>query len=561
MNTDDKIRAILQAEADEVEPSAAGFDAIRTGIAARQRRRWWFRGTALAGALATVTAFAFAVAAHDTRRHTIHQVSPGPTTSEQPSPTATVPPPAVDPATPTGTIWPLTTQGEVDAWLADQSRYPSLRTPEGAALALARHYFGVPDVTVAKKSDLTYEMHRPGQAAAVATLDVAGLGPDAGAPYVVRTATNANLVIGKPAPGAALDSPVALHGTYHEVDPSIWVTIRGDTDANDPVNLATDRATNGPPNDWDVTLTFTTALRTGSVMAINTSNKDGGLAEATAVPVTFGATDLPATYVTVRDGGVAIVSTADDKVVRRLTPAQPGGGAFDAQLTADGKSVVFGQGTMTCGSSIQEVPIGGGLVRTLVPAAAGYVFGMPSKDGDVLAYRRVGCNAPNAQQVVVVTPSGTTVEPVDALDWGITVRGRFVLYVDEHRDGTTTLHELDAQGEFADAPTAPPAGCSWNAVTFAEPDNAWPPQVVAAAACGNDTRLYRLAGDLRQRTLLGHVPGGLAVASIDADRTGRAFLLDAIDPALDPATREGAYVWAGGTVSRVSHLSQRPSWS
>ena len=41
MNADDKIRAILRLEADAVEPSAAGWDAIQAGIARRGARTWW----------------------------------------------------------------------------------------------------------------------------------------------------------------------------------------------------------------------------------------------------------------------------------------------------------------------------------------------------------------------------------------------------------------------------------------------------------------------------------------------------------------------------------------
>ena len=91
MNTDDKIRAILQMEADAVEPSAAGYDAIRDGIAARRRRTWWTRGSAFAGAIAA-TAAALVVLSADPAPKSLQQpISPSGSSSATPSPTRTRP--------------------------------------------------------------------------------------------------------------------------------------------------------------------------------------------------------------------------------------------------------------------------------------------------------------------------------------------------------------------------------------------------------------------------------------------------------------------------------------
>src|SRR4051794_19427397 len=88
---DDKLRAILRMEADEVEPSAAGWDAITTGIAARRVRTRWLRGGTLAGAVLTAAALVvFTTSGHD--RDTLHPVNPTPSAapsesaSETPAP-------------------------------------------------------------------------------------------------------------------------------------------------------------------------------------------------------------------------------------------------------------------------------------------------------------------------------------------------------------------------------------------------------------------------------------------------------------------------------------------
>jgi hypothetical protein len=556
MSTDDKIRAILRMEADAVDPSAAGFDAIRSGIATRRRRAWWVRGGALAGAALTVAAVAVVASGGNGAPHGIDQARPSVSTSPSATPTAT--PPAAGPATPVGAIWPLTTRGEVDGWLADRSAYPSLATTGGSALAFARNYLGIADATVAQvpgeHDSQTWEVRRPGSSRVVSSLDVRGFGDASSAPYLVTVATSEWLRMTAPGLDATVTSPLHAHGTYTDVDPGISVVVRADAARAAPAGLGTSPAVTGPPDVWDATVSFTTRAHTGSVLVVNRDNRDGGLTAAYAVPVTFGPATTPATFVAARDGRVAVLSVATGKVVRWLTAATPGGGAYDPRLTPDGKTVVYAQGAGTCSSAIRSVPVAGGVPATLVAAGSAALAG-PSRDGDVDAYVRTTCRPRPKDEVVMVNPGGPVVEPVrGGVAGGVTVvGGRFVVYVT--RDGGTTfLHSADANGEFADVPTAPPAGCAWQAATGAEsPDG---PRVLAAARCSGDTRLYRYDIDLQHRTPAGRI-GAVDVTSLDRTPTADDLLVGVVDG----AGEDEAFVWRAGALTRVPGVAQRPSWA
>jgi hypothetical protein len=562
MNTDDKLRAILRSEAETFEPSAAGWDAIRTGVAERRRRTWWLRGSAFAvTATAVVAALLFVDLDHS--RDTLHPATPGPsvaTSAPAPSASPTGRAVAADP-TPVGAIWPLTTRDEVRRWEADRATYPSLATENGSALAFARTYVGVKDATVVPRGSGQFDVTRPlnGAPHVVTTLTVAGFGGDGGAPFLVTLATSAEVAIGTPAAGAAVASPLAAHGTYRTVDPSFTVTLRADGPGSAPVDLASGHAVTGPPDGWDVTLPFTTAAGTGSLLVTNPSLADGGLAGAAAVPVTFASGPAaPATFAATVGGRVAVLSSATGAVVRYLTAAGSAG-AGGAALSADGQTAVFATGG-GCGNSIRSVPFAGGAERTLVAARPGYVVESPSQSGEVFAYRQRACagGAPAGNGGEVVVSNSSTTPRVIAVD-GTVVAGpvagqRLVSYV-VARNGVTTLHTVDSTGELADAVAAPPTGCDWLAATPSVPgDDPLAQPLVTAARCGADTRVYRTSSEGRDPVLLGHA-GTLSVVSLDYPADGAHLLLGARE-----GTAFGTYAYEGGVAHRIPGTAAYPTW-
>jgi hypothetical protein len=546
MNADDKIRAILRTEADTVDPSAAGWDAITTGIAARRRRTWWLRGSAFAAAAATVVAVAlFSVGDRSERGLDQATTPPSPPTSTTPLPGPSEGP--IPGNSPIAAIWPLTTTAEVRSWETDHSTYPSLDAANSAALAFAHTYLGIADASVVANGE-RFDVTRPvnGQPHVVTTLTVAGFGSGDGAPYVVTLATSPSVSIDRPPAGALLTSPVAAHGMYRTVEPSFTVSLRADTGGTDPVEVATAHATTGPPNDWDASLTFATAASTGSLLVTNGSLVDSGLADAAAVPVTFGraAGTAPAAFVASRDGRLAVFATATGKLVRYLTDWVPGGGSSSPALSADAKTVLFVQGGGTCSTYLQSVPIAGGTPTTLVPSEPDTVVGPATRLGSLLAYARVHCSGSRTSSEIVV---GDKVTPVDGdVRSGPVFAGSHLAYVTV-KGATTTLHNGTA--------TVPaPTGCDWLAVTT---DGT---RLVAAAACGDDTRLYRLDADSTDATAFAHL-GSLAVRTLDHSADGRTLVIGTL--VITGTTADyGAYVWDGaGAPRRIPGRLDAPSWS
>jgi hypothetical protein len=573
MNTDDKIRAILQMEADSVEPSPAGWDAISAGVADRSRRVWWVRGGALAGAVLTVAAVAVFAGA-DPSRQTIEPqpASPAPAPSETvaPSPSATPAPSPSPTATPDavayadgealGTMWPLTTGRDVRAWLADPGTYPSLKDPKSSAMAFMRSYLGITDELVYERTgdhdDLVIVKHGGEQDSfEVTRLTVPDFGGRGTGPFVVTRAESPQLDVTAPAPGGEARSPLAVKGWFKTVDPSVLVTLRADTAGSAPAKLAEERAEFGPPADWSASLTYSTTARYGGVTAVLAGLNGTIVQGVAAVPVTFGAsTTAPAdTFVAARDGRIALLAATTGEVVRWLT--EPGEGDYSPQLSVDRKTVVYGSTTTACTSEIRSVPVAGGRPSTL---ARGGQLTVPSRRNGVLAYHSVDCEA-DGPEVVVVAPGGTRRFPVDGrLRGGITVGERFVLYVTE-RDGRTMLHMPDAFGELADNPTAPPSGCQWLAATWGSPDENDREQIVAAARCGSqdgdgDTVLYRLDADGKGATRFAEA-GHLLVTSLDYDAAMNRLLLGIRDAAGEPE----AFVLADG-LRRIPGLAEHPSW-
>jgi hypothetical protein len=566
---DDKLRAILRMEADEVDPSAAGWDAITTGIAARRSRSRWLRGGALAGAALTVVALVvFTTSGHD--RDTLHPVNPTPSATAPTQPGSPSPSPSSSPVdhfppetTPLNAIWPLTTLAELNAWQADHTTYPALATPRDSALAFAHGYLGIPDAVVAPTTATAtatggtvarYTVSRAGFV--VTTLEVREFGMAGGAPYLVTLAANDDLTIKTPLPGMSSDTPLVANGTYRAADPSIVVTLRADGPGTAPDQLATGHAVTGPPDVWEARLPFATTARAGSLLVTNASLRDGGVESAAAVPLWFGAfparPPVPETFVAARDGRIALLDSASGQVVRWLTEQEPGGGAYDPQLTRDRRYVVYAQGAGTCSSEIRRVPVAGGPPVTVVGGGEG-ALANPSLFGTTYAYERTGCGPGAKHEVVMKNGTHIVTEPVDGdILGGVTMGDRFAVYVTT-KNGVTRVHEPDANGELADSPSAPPAGCSWLAATWGDYGGDGRSVILAAARCG-ETRLYRMDADGNGPVQVGKA-AALLVTSMDYDSSYDTMVLG-----VGGGGTQRAFTWRGGAVYEIPGVAQRPSW-
>jgi hypothetical protein len=476
MSTDDKLRAILRSEAEAVDPSAAGYDAIRRGIEDRSRRRWLLRSTALAGAALTVAGALFVVTRDDDSRSIVQppaasgSATPSVPPSTEPSGS---PVPVADP-TPINAIWPLTTRGAVDRWNADHSTYPSLASPGGAALGFARGYLHVDDATVAsvdvQGGSLFFEVRRPGDGV-VTTVELRGFGDGGGAPYVAVAARHDGLTIETPATGATVTSPLHAHGTYRDVDPGINATLYQDSGGSTPGNLQTGHAVTGPPDVWDVSLTFQADHTTGSLLVTNGSKRDSGIAMAAAVPVVFATHVEP--YVSIAGQRVAY---HDGGEVRYLSAEAPGGGPSDPDLSPTGRRAAWVQGDGTCAASVRWVPVSGGAVATI--PVDGVAFMPRWLDDTVLFYLRSDCSGglPVLHRFDIATRRDTVERTLPSMPRGLAAGGNDVAWA---TDDTITVYDHRTK---ATQDVRVPDGCRWTAVDIAD-GIADPPVLVTARGC------------------------------------------------------------------------------
>ena len=489
MNTDDKIRAILQMEADAVEPSAAGYDAIRTGIAARRRRTWWTRGSAFAGAV-VATAAALVVFSSDPSPQSIDQ--PPTTTSPSVSTPSLSPPPtsAAHPDTdPLGAVWPLTTYGELRAWQRDSTIYPSLATANGSATGFMRAYLLVEDGTLVPKGtdDGAYFFEVQRETLTVSTLEVRGFGDGGTAPYLVMSAFNGAVVVRSPEPLTTVTSPLKASGEYNTVDPSILVRLRAD-DSGTPgyKELGDKHAITGPPNRWDAELAFTTTARTGSIMVTVASLKDGGIAAATVVPIVLTpstGTPVSPAFAGVRDQRVGVFDAAGT-LLRHVTEAGPGGGVSSPDLSPDGTRVAWAAGAGTCSSVAQYTAVSGGGEPTRITTGDG-VAGNTTWVGDSrIAYSNTTCSDVTTIRLYDTSTRTTRTLATVAHQPVALAASPDSTWLAWVVDGTLTTFEISS-GTKRDI--APSNGCRWRAVDIAGTTTTKQPILVAGETCPGAT--------------------------------------------------------------------------
>lgn len=442
MNADEKLREILRAEADVVEPSPAGWDRITDGIAVRRRRRVWLRSSLAAATAVSLVAVVAVVATSDNDpdvRSGIVATQPPP--SDEPAPTATTspgPPVSASQDDPLPIVWPLTTQREINFWRANPASRPALRSAETAAKEFVLRYLALEDVRVelsdaAQGGVSLWSVSRlivPGDERSrvfIATVWVkAGSVEEDGpqAPYLVSHVESGDgvesLTITSPTNAWTVTSPVTVKGTVTGVDESVRVEVRAHNPAGAAgyVELAKAFVPAGAEQPWETTLTFAEPPdNAGAVYASTASPADGKLSAVTVVPVTLDDSEraavaqpgaYPERFAAVESGRIAVFETKTGRRIRYLTQAPPGAGASDPSATDDALTVVFVQGGDTCATSIRQVPTtGDSPPETLISSVAGRVLSMPAynRQGD-LAYLSTSCDARSPQQILVNEASG-----------------------------------------------------------------------------------------------------------------------------------------------------------
>lgn len=493
MNTDEKIRAILQMEADAVEPSAAGFDAIREGIAKKRARTWWVRGSAFAG-VGLTTAAALVVLASNPTPQTIRQppaASNSATARTEPTPAPSgsfAPAPA--PGTPLGTIWPLTTQRELNEWHADNSTYPSLASAATSATAFTNKYLLTPQAnavqTGEKDGDLFFDVTYMGQV--ITKLEVRGFGANGTAPFLVTRASSEAVKISSPLPGAKATSPLRVEGDVHEVEPRVLVRLRADGPGSAPVELGDVFATHNAPNVWSAELAFTTTHTTGSIfVGIKSPRGDDVLSAAAVIPVTFTpAVGTPSGdgFVAIRDQRVALFEPGG-KLVRFLTEQEPGGGAYAPDVSPDGTKVAWSQGGGTCVLTAKYAPLNGG--EPVVIGGGSGLYGRTTWVGNGrIAFTHTECGGSGDETTLqlydLASKKVTTLAPLDDVPvaLGASPDGKHLAYV--VRD-TLTTYEI---GSGATQVIRLRSGCQWRAVDVIGSSTVGEPILLTGRTCADE---------------------------------------------------------------------------
>ncbi len=125
---------------------------------------------------------------------------------------------------------------------------------------------------------------------------------------------------------------------------------------------------------------------------------------AATTPLAAGGTTVafPADMIGDSPGGgtsdvVAVYSTANGHLIRKLTEPMPGGGPSAPRLSPDGRTVIFARGQGSCAQTVNTVPFRGGRERVLIPMTGtgsnAVIPGDPSysADGRYLIYDTVPC--------------------------------------------------------------------------------------------------------------------------------------------------------------------------
>jgi hypothetical protein len=206
-------------------------------------------------------------------------------------------PPEVFPA-----VWPFTSQGEVDAYLAaKESKYTD---PEDTAVAFAKEYLGMTAaVAIGKASSNkgTREVKLgvgTGEGGAAVTdpkpsmgVFLKAVGPGGGPPYAVIGSKSVEIVLSSPADYAKVSSPVRVAGAASATEGKVEVEVREDGQVTGKAlgvgNVA--GAGDGKLGPFDNGIYFKTPTRTaGAVVLLETGSAAGqGITRATVVRVAF----------------------------------------------------------------------------------------------------------------------------------------------------------------------------------------------------------------------------------------------------------------------------------
>ncbi|HEU5033154.1 MAG TPA: hypothetical protein VFT62_00190 [Mycobacteriales bacterium] len=368
------LRDALREEAETVVPAGDGLSRIQHTVQERRARRRWLQPVlAVTSAVVLVLAGfgAYAFVGHDRGNDKVvlgHQSD-----SPNPEPTSAAPSPSEAPVSdvhfPKLAIFPFTSATEERNWEKEYAAgsTPWAADPKTVALMWVDNILGQPSVD--KVTGQQIAGHRAviglgrvvgGESAQPVDVTSVSLQKFGNAWIVVGADDpTSNLTLSSPQPHEAVSSPLTVTGPGFGVDESLQVDVR---DAESPTSYGSGRTGFGNgTTQWQVDVPFTTPSKAvGTVVAVLTSNADGGPQRITAQQVRFTSTaqpggGTPAYFYAVKDNRITQFASRDGSAIRYLTDAQPGGPVSDPQVSATGDRIYYVQGVGTCADRLMAV--------------------------------------------------------------------------------------------------------------------------------------------------------------------------------------------------------------
>jgi len=334
---DELLRSALRDEADTVTPAGDGLARIQQRVQARDLRARWLRPALALGSAAVLAGagVAAAVLVNNSGNDSVG-ITPGGLNSSQPSASSTNEPIVLAPF-PAQAIFPFTTISDEQGWQQDYNNGGTTwqADPTQVATRWVQDYLDQPSVdhviSVADDNgDKLVTLGRVLQGEGNNLFPVTAVHlTKYDAAWIVTSASDPNnyMTISSPTPGSTIKTPVTVTGPGFGVDEGIRLDVR---DATSATSYGTANITVGNGiKEWSQGVNFNRpAAPIGALVAVDTSNADGGPARIVAEQVQFSPAEPnqpPPYFYAVKDNRITKYTSRTRRSVQYLTATQPGG--------------------------------------------------------------------------------------------------------------------------------------------------------------------------------------------------------------------------------------------
>jgi hypothetical protein len=388
MTPEDRLRQILQAEADDLIPVGDGLRRIEQRLADRRSlRSRLVPALAIAGVVAIAGAAAITVSVTDDgslKQPPAHHTTPAPVPTgcagglcEEPKPSPSLSTTGVTTSASGIPLWPVTT----DAQAADWERGSNTPRWESDPVQVTQHlmddYLKLPGQAVLfdNSGDVAVVTVSAG-GRTVSTVRLVRVGRDPDGPWSVTGAASLVLAVTQPNDGDEVSSPISTAGTVNDVDQSVHLRLMSDRVLGEAFQPA------GRDQPWTHALQWTGADWSVAALVANTFNGKGDLSAVSITAVRRANADavgLPppgTTFVAIEDGHVVLADALSGATLRQIS--YPPNYAVDASPDEGGSDgVVWVRTVRGCLSSILRAGLAHGPagvtvdpkpVRMLVPS-------------------------------------------------------------------------------------------------------------------------------------------------------------------------------------------------